>query len=77
MTGTIAENKELSALLESRGIKATPKDFLGGRVGIVNKKVQMRLWLSKNIFRLWLKICRLQMNMNKIFHLIKIQSKQW
>ena len=38
MTGTIAENKELSALLESHCIKATPKDFLGGRVGIVNKK---------------------------------------
>lgn len=38
MTGTIAENKELAELLESHGIKATPKDFLGGRVGIVNKK---------------------------------------
>ena len=38
MTGTIAENKELSELLEKHGIKATPKDFLGGRVGIVNKK---------------------------------------
>ena len=38
MTGTIAENKELSELLEKNGIKATPKDFLGGRVGIVNKK---------------------------------------
>ena len=38
MTGTIVENKELSALLEKHGIKATPKDFLGGRVGIVNKK---------------------------------------
>ena len=38
MTGTIAENKELSDLLEKNGIKATPKDFLGGRVGIVNKK---------------------------------------
>lgn len=38
MTGTIAENKELSELLEQNGIKATPKDFLGGRVGIVNKK---------------------------------------
>lgn len=37
MTGTIAENKELSELLEKNGIKATPKDFLGGRVGIVNK----------------------------------------
>lgn len=38
MTGTIAENKELSELLEKNGIKATPKDFLGGRVGIVNEK---------------------------------------
>ena len=38
MTGTMAENKDLSELLEQNGIKATPKDFLGGRVGIVNKK---------------------------------------
>ncbi len=38
MTGTIAENKELSELLEKHGITPTPKDFLGGRVGIVNKK---------------------------------------
>ena len=38
MTGSIVENKELSNLLEKHGIKATPKDFLGGRVGIVNKK---------------------------------------
>lgn len=38
MTGTIAENKELSDLLEKNGITPTPKDFLGGRVGIVNKK---------------------------------------
>lgn len=38
MTGTIVENKKLSALLEKHEIKATPKDFLGGRVGIVNKK---------------------------------------
>ena len=38
MTGTIVENKGLSELLEKHGIKATPKDFLGGRVGIVNKK---------------------------------------
>ena len=37
MTGSIVENKELSNLLEKHGIKATPKDFLGGRVGIVNK----------------------------------------
>ena len=38
MTGTIIENKELSALLDKHGIKPIPKDFLGGRVGIVNKK---------------------------------------
>lgn len=38
MTGTIVENKELSSLLEKHGISAIPKDFLGGRVGIVNKK---------------------------------------
>ena len=38
MTGTIVENKELSELLEKFGITPIPKDFLGGRVGIVNKK---------------------------------------
>lgn len=38
MTGTIVENKELSELLNAHGITPTPKDFLGGRVGIVNKK---------------------------------------
>lgn len=38
MTGTIVENKELSDLLEKHGISPIPKDFLGGRVGIVNKK---------------------------------------
>ena len=38
MTGTIVENKELSELLEKHEIKPIPKDFLGGRVGIVNKK---------------------------------------
>ena len=38
MTGTIAENKELCELLKQHNIAATPKDFLGGRVGIVNKK---------------------------------------
>lgn len=38
MTGTIVENKELSKTLEERGISPIPKDFLGGRVGIVNKK---------------------------------------
>ena len=38
MTGTIVENKELSALLEQHNISPIPKDFLGGRVGIVNKE---------------------------------------
>ena len=38
MTGTIVENKELSALLEKHGISPIPKDFLGGRVGIINKE---------------------------------------
>lgn len=38
MTGTIVENKELTELLEKYGISPIPKDFLGGRVGIVNKK---------------------------------------
>lgn len=38
MTGTIVENKELSELLKKNGITPVPKDFLGGRVGIVNKK---------------------------------------
>lgn len=38
MTGTIVENKELSELLKQYDITPVPKDFLGGRVGIVNKK---------------------------------------
>lgn len=38
MTGTIVENKDLTELLEKHGISPIPKDFLGGRVGIVNKK---------------------------------------
>ena len=38
MTGTIVENPELKALLDKHGICPTPKDFLGGRVGIVNKQ---------------------------------------
>ena len=38
MTGTIMENDELKKLLDKHGIVPTPKDFLGGRVGIVNKK---------------------------------------
>ncbi len=38
MTGTIVENSELKSLLDIHGICPTPKDFLGGRVGIVNKQ---------------------------------------
>lgn len=38
MTGTIVENTELSEKLKAHGISPIPKDFLGGRVGIVNKK---------------------------------------
>lgn len=38
MTGTIVENEELSNMLKAHNISPIPKDFLGGRVGIVNKK---------------------------------------
>ncbi len=38
MTGTIVENEELSNMLKERNISPIPKDFLGGRVGIINKK---------------------------------------
>lgn len=38
MTGTIVENTELSEKLKAHGISPIPKDFLGGRVGIINKK---------------------------------------
>lgn len=38
MTGTIVENEELSKLLEENNISPIPKDFLGGRVGIINKQ---------------------------------------
>ena len=38
MTGTIVENQELKKLLDEHNISPIPKDFLGGRVGIVNKK---------------------------------------
>ena len=37
LTGTVIENSELLRMLEENGIKPIPKDFLGGRVGIVNK----------------------------------------
>ncbi len=38
MTGTIVENEELSNLLKEHNISPIPKDFLGGRVGIVNRE---------------------------------------
>lgn len=38
MTGTIVENEELLNLLKEHGISPIPKDFLGGRVGIINKE---------------------------------------
>ena len=38
MTGSVIENPELQALLEKHDISPIPKDFLGGRVGIVNKE---------------------------------------
>ena len=38
MTGSVVENEELNNLLKERNILATPKDFLGFRVGIVNKE---------------------------------------
>ncbi len=38
LTGTIFENKELTNLLKENNISPIPKDFLGGRVGIVNKE---------------------------------------
>lgn len=38
MTGTVIENPELKKLLDENNISPIPKDFLGGRVGIVNKK---------------------------------------
>lgn len=38
MTGTVVENPELKKLLEENNISPIPKDFLGGRVGIINKQ---------------------------------------
>ncbi len=38
MTQTVIENKELMEELAKHNIKPVSKDFLGGRVGIVNKK---------------------------------------
>ena len=38
LTGTFIENEELKKLLEENKINPVPKDCLGLRVGIVNKK---------------------------------------
>ena len=38
MTETVVENEELKALLDKHNIVPVAKDFLGGRVGIINKK---------------------------------------
>ncbi len=38
MTETVVENSELKSLLDEAGIVPVAKDFLGGRVGIINKK---------------------------------------
>ena len=38
MTETVVENPELKKLLDENGIVPVAKDFLGGRVGIINKK---------------------------------------
>ena len=38
LTETVVENPELKALLDEHGIVPVAKDFLGGRVGIINKK---------------------------------------
>jgi len=43
MTGTVGDNEELNNLLRKRGILPTPKDFLGFRVGIVNKEGTKKL----------------------------------
>ncbi|MCQ2819851.1 MAG: hypothetical protein MJ252_21510 [archaeon] len=38
LTSTVNENEELKNILKEKGINPVPKDFLGCRVGIVNKK---------------------------------------
>ena len=48
MTGSVVENAELKKLLEEHNIQALSKDFLGGRVGIVNKQGTNALLKIKN-----------------------------
>ena len=38
LTGTVFENEKLSELLKKNNINPVPKDFIGARVGIVNKQ---------------------------------------
>lgn len=47
MTGTIIENEELSKMLKEHRITPIPKDFLGGRVGIINKEGTQALMAIK------------------------------
>ncbi len=47
MTETVVENPELQALLEKHDISPVTKDFLGGRVGIVNKEGTEKLLAIK------------------------------
>ena len=47
MTGTIVENEELSNRLKEFDISPIPKDFLGGRVGIINKQGTVALMAIK------------------------------
>ncbi len=55
LTETVFENEELRDLLEKNGIIPVAKDFLGGRVGIVNKKGTEALLGVKNYLPLMAK----------------------
>ncbi len=48
MTPTIFDNNELVSLLDENGILPTPKDMLGARVGIINKKGTELILTFKN-----------------------------
>lgn len=51
MTPTIFDNKELADMLDNYGILPTPKDTLGIRVGIINKKGTELILTFKNQMR--------------------------
>ena len=55
MTETVFENEELKELLDKHNIIPVAKDFLGGRVGIVNKKGTEALLGVKNFLPLMAK----------------------